>query len=113
MGKFTDQRIYRTFEEFEREELRRDGYFAGVDDMMDTMFAGELDFSDDDARKSRRRDEEEREHENEAAARCHRSRLARPGSGLARWLSSPFEIQGLSKNRGARRSRARVDVCPA
>ena len=26
MGKLTDQRIYRTFEEFEREELRRDGY---------------------------------------------------------------------------------------
>ena len=45
MGRFVDQRIYRTFEEFEREELRRDGYFESVDEMMDKMFAGaELDF---------------------------------------------------------------------
>ena len=58
MGKFTDQQIYRTFEEFEREELRRDGYFESVDDMIDTMFAGELDFSDD-SRKSRSRDDDE------------------------------------------------------
>jgi hypothetical protein len=58
MGKFTDQRIYRTFEEFEREELRRDGYFESVDEMIDTMFAGELDFSDD-GRKSRRHDDDE------------------------------------------------------
>ena len=40
MSRFVDQRIYRTFEEFEREELRRDGYFESVDDMMDGMFAG-------------------------------------------------------------------------
>jgi hypothetical protein len=47
-----DQRIYRTFEEFEREELRRtdtDSYRGGasVDDMIATLFneAGqELDF---------------------------------------------------------------------
>ena len=45
MGRFTDQRIYRTFEEFEREELRRDGDSgASVDDMIDTIFGGELDF---------------------------------------------------------------------
>ena len=61
MGKFTDQRIYRTFEEFEREELRRDGYFESVDDMIDTMFAGELDFSDGDSRKGRSRDDDEEE----------------------------------------------------
>ena len=60
MGKLTDQRIYRTFEEFEREELRRDGYFESVDDMIDTMFAGGLDFSDD-SRKSRGRDDDEEE----------------------------------------------------
>jgi hypothetical protein len=39
-----DQRIYRTFEEFEREELRRaDG--GGMDDMLGEMLAEELDFS--------------------------------------------------------------------
>ena len=43
--KYADQRIYRTFEEFEREELRRaDGSSSGVDDMLGEMFAEELDF---------------------------------------------------------------------
>jgi len=59
MGRFADQRIYRTFEEFEREELRRDGYFESVDDMIDNMFAGELDFGDGDSRASSRDDDEE------------------------------------------------------
>ena len=59
MARSADQRIYRTFEEFEREELRRDGYFASVDDMLDDMFAGELDFSDGDSRRSSRKDDEE------------------------------------------------------
>jgi hypothetical protein len=53
MGRFVDQKIYRTFEEFEREELRRDGYMESVDDMMDTMFAGELDFDDSSSRRSK------------------------------------------------------------
>ena len=44
MSRFVDQRTYQTFEEFEREELRRDGYFESVDAMIDDMFAGELDF---------------------------------------------------------------------
>ena len=61
MGRSADQRIYRTFEEFEREELRRDGYFASVDDMIDDMFAGELDFSDGDNRRSRSKDDDEEE----------------------------------------------------
>jgi hypothetical protein len=61
MGRFTDQRIYRTFEEFEREELRRDGYFESVDEMIDGMFAGELDFGDGDARKSRAADDDDDE----------------------------------------------------
>ena len=61
MGRFTDQRIYRTFEEFEREELRRDGYFESVDDMIDDMFAGELDFGDRESRKSRAQDDDEEE----------------------------------------------------
>ncbi len=53
MSRFVDQKIYRTFEEFEREELRRDGYFESVDDMMGSMFASaELDF---DSSSSKRR----------------------------------------------------------
>jgi hypothetical protein len=61
MGRFTDQRIYRTFEEFEREELRRDGYFESVDSMIDDMFAGELDFGDGESRRAGRRDDDEEE----------------------------------------------------
>ena len=39
---YGDQRIYRTFEEFEREELRRaDGFSAGMDRMLDELFAAE------------------------------------------------------------------------
>jgi hypothetical protein len=50
--KYGDQKIYRTFEEFEREELRRaDGMSAAMDDILDDMFAGELDF---ESRSSRR-----------------------------------------------------------
>ena len=59
MGRFDEQRIYRTFEEFEREELRRDGYFESVDSMIDDMFAGELDFSDGDSRRAGSKDDEE------------------------------------------------------
>jgi hypothetical protein len=59
MGRSADQRIYRTFEEFEREELRRDGYFASVDEMIDDMFAGELDFSDGDSRRRSKDDDED------------------------------------------------------
>ena len=59
MSRFADQRTYRTFEEFEREELRRDGYFASVDEMIDDMFAGELDFSDGDSRRAGSKDDEE------------------------------------------------------
>jgi hypothetical protein len=50
--KYGDQRIYRTFEEFEREELRRaDGLSTSVADMLGEMFAEELDF---DFKASRR-----------------------------------------------------------
>jgi hypothetical protein len=50
--KYGDQRIYRTFEEFEREELRRaDGLSSGMDEMLGQMFAEELDF---DVKSSRR-----------------------------------------------------------
>ena len=44
MSRAVDQKIYRTFEEFEREELRRDSYFDSGYEIIDEMFAGELDF---------------------------------------------------------------------
>ena len=45
MSRNSDQRIYRTFEEFEREELRRaDSLGAAVDDLFDDMFVEELNF---------------------------------------------------------------------
>jgi hypothetical protein len=59
MSRFVDQRTYQTFEEFEREELRRDGYFESVDSMIDDMFAGELDFSGAGKRAGGRNDEDE------------------------------------------------------
>jgi hypothetical protein len=44
-SKSIDQRIYRTFEEFEREELRRmERAGSSVDEMIDTIFGEELDF---------------------------------------------------------------------
>jgi hypothetical protein len=46
-------KVYRSFEEFERDELRRlDGMHASIDDMLDEMFADELDF-EPGTRKSR------------------------------------------------------------
>ncbi len=40
-----DQRIYRTFEEFEREELRRaDGFSTYMDEMLGEMFLEQLEF---------------------------------------------------------------------
>jgi hypothetical protein len=38
-------RVYRSYEEFERDELRRvDSLQSTVDDMLDEMFSEELDF---------------------------------------------------------------------
>jgi hypothetical protein len=59
MSRFVDQKTYRTFEEFEREELRRDGYFESVEDMMDDMFAGELDFDGAGSRRSARANDDD------------------------------------------------------
>jgi hypothetical protein len=57
--KYGDQRIYRTFEEFEREELRRaDGLSTGMDDMLGQMFAEELDFDFKSSRKAADDDED-------------------------------------------------------
>ena len=66
MPRHDDQRIYQTFEEFEREELRRmDSLGASaVDDMLDDLFEGELDFDAPAGRRSRAaRDEEEGDDE--------------------------------------------------
>jgi len=42
--KYGDQKMYRTFEEFEREELRRaDGFGPAMEDMLGEMFAAEFD----------------------------------------------------------------------
>jgi hypothetical protein len=59
MSHAADQKIYRTFEEFEREELRRDSYFGSVDEVLDGMFAGELDFEPGSSKRKSRDDDDE------------------------------------------------------
>ena len=45
MRGFAAPKVYRSFEEFERDELRKlDGLHVSIDDMLDEMFADELDF---------------------------------------------------------------------
>jgi hypothetical protein len=56
-----DQRIYRTFEEFEREELRRDAHAGSVDEILDEMFAGELEFEPGAGRRGRRDQDDDQE----------------------------------------------------
>jgi len=42
-------KVYRSFEEFERDELRKlDGVHVSIDDMLDEMFADEIDFEPGD-----------------------------------------------------------------
>ena len=59
MSRNNDHKIYQTFEEFEREELRRDSFFDSGYEIIDEMFAGELDFDPPAARRSSRDDDEE------------------------------------------------------
>jgi hypothetical protein len=41
-------KVYRSFEEFERDELRKlDGIHLTIDEMLDDMFPNELDFDAD------------------------------------------------------------------
>jgi hypothetical protein len=54
-----DQKTYRTFEEFEREELRRDSYFDSGYEILDEMFAGEIDFEPAATRRSSVDDDDE------------------------------------------------------
>jgi hypothetical protein len=52
-------KVYRSFEEFERDELRRlDGLHVSIDEMLDEMFAEELDF-DPDSKKRKHEDDDE------------------------------------------------------
>ena len=54
MSHYDDGPMYRTFEEFEREELRRsDSLGSAVDELFDGMFTEELDFEGTRVRKPR------------------------------------------------------------
>jgi hypothetical protein len=58
MRGYAAPKVYRSFEEFERDELRKlDGLHVSIDDMLDEMFADELDFEKDG--KSNREDDDE------------------------------------------------------
>jgi hypothetical protein len=56
MPHYDDQPMYRTFEEFEREELRRaDSIAATVDELFEGMVAEDLDLNPAAAHRSHRR----------------------------------------------------------
>jgi hypothetical protein len=61
MSRSVDQKIYQTFEEFEREELRRDSYFDSGYEVIDEMFAGELDFDAPAGRRAKHDDADDEE----------------------------------------------------
>jgi hypothetical protein len=61
MNRSADQKIYQTFEEFEREELRRESYFDSGYEVIDEMFAGELDFDASSGSRSKRNDADDEE----------------------------------------------------
>ena len=50
-------RVYRSFEEFEREELHKLDLSGSIDDMLGEMFAEELDFDEKAKRKAQEEDE--------------------------------------------------------
>ena len=59
MRGFAAPKVYRSFEEFERDELRKlDGLHVSIDDMLDEMFADELDFEADGRRGRTEEDDE-------------------------------------------------------
>jgi len=61
MSRHVDQKIYQTFEEFEREELRRDSYFDSGYEIIDEMFAGDLNFDEPKGRRSKHDDADDEE----------------------------------------------------
>jgi len=52
-------RVYRSFEEFEREELHKLDMSGAMEDLLDDMFAEELDFDEKAVQRSRREDDAE------------------------------------------------------
>jgi hypothetical protein len=59
MRGFAAPKVYRSFEEFERDELRKlDGLHVSIDDMLDEMFADELDFEAAGGKSNRQDDDE-------------------------------------------------------
>jgi hypothetical protein len=53
-------RIYKSFQDFERDELRKlDSLSGSIDDMLDEMFAEELDFEGGAGKRSRRDSDDE------------------------------------------------------
>jgi hypothetical protein len=57
---YGDMKIYRTFEEFEREELRRtEAVGNSVDEMIDTIFGEELDLDFTAAKRRAPADEDD------------------------------------------------------
>jgi hypothetical protein len=58
-------RVYRSFEEFEREELHPLDLGGSIDDMLGEMFAEELDFGETSSRGSRRRKDRVEEDDDE------------------------------------------------
>ncbi len=60
MRGFAAPKVYRSFEEFERDELRKlDGLHMSIDDMLDEMFADELDFDGESRGKRSSADDDE------------------------------------------------------
>jgi len=48
-------KVYRSFEEFERDELRKlDGLHVSIDEMLDEMFGEELNFDDEGGKKGKK-----------------------------------------------------------
>lgn len=64
----TSFRIYHSFEEFEREELRPGSTFGrSIDDFMDDMLLQELDFDPDSADARRKKWDDDAEDDDEPA----------------------------------------------
>lgn len=58
MRGFAAPKVYRSFEEFERDELRKlDGLHVSIDEMLDEMFSDELDFEASDGKRAKPDDE--------------------------------------------------------
>jgi hypothetical protein len=55
-------RIYQSFEEFEREEIRKlDSMGSSIDDMLGEIFADELDFEPGETKRGRKSEDDEEE----------------------------------------------------